>query len=205
MDIYLCRHGQSENNLLPVAEHRPDPPLTALGQAQAEMLARPLSARRPALLLSSPLLRALETAGPLAARTGCPWEVWEDLAEAHRAHPDDGLPLPELRRRFPQVRWAPRMRWPGTPGPESEAQARERAANLVRRLTAATRRGPLVVIGHGNLNAYLLAAWLGTPPAVRFEQDNAAIHHLVLEDGRVRVVRLNEGGHLAAAGADSFR
>ena len=137
MDIYLCRHGQSENNLLPVAEHRPDPPLTALGQAQAEMLARPLSARRPALLLSSPLLRALETAGPLAARTGCPWEVWEDLAEAHRAHPDDGLPLPELRRRFPQVRWAPRMRWPGTPGPESEAQARDRAANLVRRLTAA--------------------------------------------------------------------
>ncbi len=205
MDIYLCRHGQSENNLLPVAEHRPDPPLTALGQAQAEMLARPLSARRPALLLSSPLLRALETAGPLAARTGCPWEVWEDLAEAHRAHPDDGLPLPELRRRFPQVRWAPRMRWPGTPGPESEAQARDRAANLVRRLTAAARRGPLVVIGHGNLNAYLLAAWLGTPPAVRFEQDNAAIHHLVLEDGRVRVVRLNEGGHLAAAGADSFR
>ena len=63
MNLLLIRHG------LPDTEHgpRPDPPLSAVGRAQGEALAGWLAAEELAAVYTSPLLRARETAGYLAA------------------------------------------------------------------------------------------------------------------------------------------
>src|SRR5210317_163731 len=64
MDIFLVRHGEAASSWGKAA----DPGLSELGQRQAEHAAQVLHADLPAdaLLLSSPLARALETATPLA-------------------------------------------------------------------------------------------------------------------------------------------
>ncbi|NWG18397.1 MAG: histidine phosphatase family protein [Chloroflexi bacterium] len=108
MELYLIRHGQSANNVIMMAysdyEHRRDvdPPLTALGQQQAEATARYLAeavnletlVEQPAenraemptgfditRLYSSPMLRALQTAQPIGQALGLPVEVWPDVHE----------------------------------------------------------------------------------------------------------------------------
>jgi broad specificity phosphatase PhoE len=207
VDVWLLRHGESVNNTLPRAEHRPDPELTEVGRRQAAELAAAVAPLRPHAVVSSPLIRAMETARPLVAAAGVPWLVWADLAEAHRAHPGDGLPLEALRRRFPGAEFEPGMPWPGYPGEETPQQAAARAARVWTRLRAlAEGFGPgarVAVVGHTGLHAYIVRECLGAPHdgSVEVVQDNAFLHHLVLEPGGgVRLVRCNVSPRLLADG-----
>ena len=63
-----------------------DPPLSALGHAQAREVASRLAKEAPSIqhLLVSPYLRALQTAQPLAHLTSLPLCVDQALAEAHQ-------------------------------------------------------------------------------------------------------------------------
>ena len=75
--VYLVRHGEA-------APGEPDElrPLTPAGRAAARDLGLRLAAEgaRPAVVLTSPLLRAQETAGELALAFDCEVEVDERLA-----------------------------------------------------------------------------------------------------------------------------
>ena len=107
MELYLIRHGQSTNNASMVADPKDrvsDPPLTPLGHAQAEALARHLVdgynpevigdvafASRPGeadprgfgitKLYCSPMQRSLETTLPISRATGLAPHVWVDIHE----------------------------------------------------------------------------------------------------------------------------
>ena len=77
MLVYLCRHAEA-------APGDPDAlrPLTAEGVEQAERLAAQLAREQPApaLVLSSPLLRARQTAEAIARATGAEARADERLA-----------------------------------------------------------------------------------------------------------------------------
>jgi len=109
MEIVLVRHGQPEwvKGGLNVV----DPPLTDLGNRQAERLADALEHEHFDEILVSPLVRARQTAAPLLDRVGreeviAPWleEIrdpgWAGtpVAKAEQAYA-------ELRRRPPHGRW----------------------------------------------------------------------------------------------------
>lgn len=104
MELYIIRHGQSANNALEDETQRTyDPPLTALGQRQAEYLADYLfdgGNRDPAFnpeaeiarngdqrgfgfdhLYCSAMHRALQTAAPVAHALDLAPEVWLDIHE----------------------------------------------------------------------------------------------------------------------------
>ena len=91
MDIIFIRHAESTNNRT-WAEKRdetlrvPDPGLTELGRTQARALADwfPGFAPHPTQLFSSPFMRALETAAPLAENLGMDVAVRADLMERSR-------------------------------------------------------------------------------------------------------------------------
>lgn len=100
MELYLIRHAQSANNAtmtLNPDDRVVDPPLTPLGQQQALALAQTLATRPDAdyatihetwrtgatppplrfdALYTSPMLRALQTAAPLAAALELSPQVW---------------------------------------------------------------------------------------------------------------------------------
>ena len=75
MRVILVRHAEA-------APGEPDAqrPLTAAGREAARELAARLAAERPSFVLSSPLLRARETATPIAEAAGVALEVDHRLA-----------------------------------------------------------------------------------------------------------------------------
>ncbi|NQX87773.1 MAG: histidine phosphatase family protein [Halioglobus sp.] len=70
MDIYLVRHGEAASGWSDDA----DPGLSQQGWEQAETVADTLAHLSDVRVVSSPLLRAQQTAAPLAARVGLPVE-----------------------------------------------------------------------------------------------------------------------------------
>ena len=69
--VYLVRHGQTPLNESGVLRSLLDPPLDEAGHLQAGRLGAVLGPRRPSVVIASPLLRARQTAQPVADRAGC--------------------------------------------------------------------------------------------------------------------------------------
>ena len=89
MKLYLIRHGQSSNNLLWAETQNwvgrsPDPLLTELGELQAVQLATHFasgSLPQPTVLFSSLMIRAIQTAAPLATALDLPIQGHLELNE----------------------------------------------------------------------------------------------------------------------------
>lgn len=74
--VWLIRHGQSESNAGLPTNGPAASPLTELGHRQAERVAEQFTGP-PALIVSSPFLRARQTARPTAERfPDAPYEEW---------------------------------------------------------------------------------------------------------------------------------
>ncbi len=84
MDLLLIRHGTPVRVGEGEVEGPADPALSAEGRRQAELLAAWLAPERLDAVYSSPLIRALETAAPLAARRGLPVGIVDEIAEFDR-------------------------------------------------------------------------------------------------------------------------
>ena len=72
--IYLARHGQTPLNESGVLRGLADPPLDETGQDQAQRLGARLGPLGLWAVISSPLLRARQTAQPVAERAGWKWQ-----------------------------------------------------------------------------------------------------------------------------------
>lgn len=80
--LYFIRHAESEANLKDILASRQDFPLTAKGRADAAAIAAEFKELATVdRIVSSPLLRARETALPFTTAFGLPLEVDERLTE----------------------------------------------------------------------------------------------------------------------------
>lgn len=79
--IVFARHGQTAPNRDGLVLGRADPELTDEGQRQADLLAAALAGEGVTAILTSPLLRARQTAEPMGAACGVPVVVDERLIE----------------------------------------------------------------------------------------------------------------------------
>jgi hypothetical protein len=68
--VYLVRHGQTPLNESGVLRGLLDPPLDEAGHLQAGRLGAVLGPQMPSVIVASPLLRARQTAQPVADRAG---------------------------------------------------------------------------------------------------------------------------------------
>jgi broad specificity phosphatase PhoE len=155
-DLWLVRHGETAWSRTGRHTGRSDPPLTAEGEAQGRALRPFLDGRRPALVLSSPLGRALRTAAlagfdaPVADADLHEWDYGEY----------DGLTTAEIRARVPgwTVWTAP------CPGGETIEQVAARADRVVARVRQCPPGSIALAFGHGHSLRVLAARWLGTDP-----------------------------------------
>ena len=139
--LTLVRHGQSEANARGLMCGRADPPLTETGRRQARALAAGLP--RPTRLVTSPLVRARETAALLGAEV--PVEVdtrWTEMDYGEL----DGQPMTALDGDAWQA-------WRSDPehvpaGGESLVAVRDRVAAACVDLAAEAAEGEVVVVSH---------------------------------------------------------
>ncbi len=154
--VVLVRHGQTEWSVSGQHTGTTDIPLTEEGRRQAEDLGARLQGWRFALVLTSPLSRAMETAR--LAGLGDAAEVTKDLREWDYGD-YEGRRTVDIRAERPG--WGLWLH--GVPNGETVEEVGRRADLLVER--ARTAEGDVVMFAHGHLLRVLGARWVGLPPA----------------------------------------
>jgi broad specificity phosphatase PhoE len=105
--MILIRHGQTEfNRVFSTTRRDPgirDPHLTDQGCRQAQAVARVLPSFNLRRLITSPCVRALETAAIIAEQLNVPITVEPLIAERFSFVCDIGSPLAELRLGWPDL------------------------------------------------------------------------------------------------------
>ncbi len=181
--VYLARHGQTLLNESDVLRGLADPPLDEAGQDQAQRLGAALGPRGLSAVVASPLLRARQTAQPVADRAGLTVATDQCLVDR------DYGPWTGISRDAVTARWGSVDRAPGV---EPRSAVRNRA---VKGLTDIARRrsgGAVVVVSHDAVNRQVLVAFdagLGDPDAL--PQANGC-NMLEWRDDRWAVLSVNE-------------
>jgi broad specificity phosphatase PhoE len=162
--LVLWRHGETDFNAEQRIQGQLDSKMTAHGLGQARRAARSLAELEPAILMTSDLSRAGDTAAVLAAKTGMPVRVDKRLRETNCGM-WQGLTHTEVEMRCPggiQV-WRGDPQW-APPGGETRVEVATRAAHVVTELDA-DGAGSAVLCTHGGLIAGLTPLLLGLPVA----------------------------------------
>jgi broad specificity phosphatase PhoE len=154
-ELWLIRHGETEWSLSGAHTGRTDIPLTDTGRAQAQAIGRKLAGRAFALVLSSPLGRALETCR--LAGYGAQLQLDPNLREWDYGD-YEGRTTPEIRKDRPD--W--NLWRDGVPNGETIQQVGARADAVIARAAAAD--GDVALFAHGHLLRILAARWLGIDP-----------------------------------------
>lgn len=160
--VLLLRHGETALNVNGALRGRLDVPLTDLGHRQAEALAARISEEYViSRLYSSPLTRAVDTAGHIAARWSLsvrPHEAFIDVDYGRWA----GLPPTEMSEadaiRYRQWERDPTLPLPGAEAPQ---QVRERVLTALDEV--AIDGEVIAVVSHDAVLQLALAAILQLP------------------------------------------
>ncbi len=152
MEIVLIRHGETEWSRSGQHTSRTDLDLIQEGRERARAVGSELSGREFALVLSSPLKRALETCR--LAGFGDQVEIVDDLREWDYGE-YEGLTTPQIRQSRPD--WS--LWRDGCPGGEAPEQVQARADRVLERLRAAGGDG--LAFAHGHILRVVAARWIG--------------------------------------------
>lgn len=192
--VYLVRHGAVAG-----AERRRfighlDVPLSPVGEAQIEALARQLSRTRLDAVYSSDLVRTRRSAEILAAAHGLRAEPLADLREFAMGR-WEGLTAEEIRVLDPSAfeEWMADIGGFQFPGGENLAQVAHRAWRAFEEIVAARPGQRVAVVAHGGTNRAILCRALGIPldRILTLGQDYAALSVVEAVDGSWRLRLLN--------------
>jgi probable phosphoglycerate mutase len=191
--IWLFRHGQTEWSRTGQHTGRTDLPLTADGRRRAQAVARRLSGRPFALVLSSPQVRALETCR--LAGYGDVAETTPDLMEWDYGD-YEGRRTVDIQQERPG--WS--LWRDGVPGGESIEQVGGRTRKVIE--TAEAAGGDVALFAHGHVLRVLSACWLGLPPDAGrlLVLGTAAVSVLGYEHDTRVIVKWNQDSHLVDVG-----
>ena len=166
------------------------------GRAQSRVLAGYLAAQRITALLSSPMERALDTAAPIAERTGLPVGIDDGFNEIDVGE-WAGRRFDALAADARWTAWNSRREAARTPGGESMIEVQRRALAALARLVNDHPGGRVAVVSHCDVIKAVLAAHLGMSlnDYMCFEIDPASVSTLAIwpQDGgpRGKVLSLN--------------
>jgi probable phosphoglycerate mutase len=153
--VVLARHGETEWSLSGRHTGKTDLPLTEEGRRQAIELGSRLHAWTFALVLTSPLQRALETCR--LAGYGEPAQQRPDLVEWDYGR-YEGLTSSQIDAIRPG--WS--LWRDGGPGGEKAADVGQRTDRVIAEVRAVD--GDVLIFAHGHVLRVLASRWLGEPP-----------------------------------------
>jgi probable phosphoglycerate mutase len=191
MELLLIRHGLPEH--VETTDGSPaDPPLSALGRQQAERMAEWLEGERIDRLYSSPMIRARETAGPLARALSLDVELDGGVAEYDR-HASSYVPVERLKE-VDYERWLRLMQ--GETDVDFEVFTQQVIA-AVENIVDANPGRRVAITSHGGVINVWTAHVIGFRPRLFFNPDYTSINRYLCASSGERSVRtLNEAVHL---------
>ncbi|MGB8961236.1 MAG: bifunctional RNase H/acid phosphatase [Pseudonocardiaceae bacterium] len=198
--LLMLRHGQTEHSAQRRYSGRGDLPLTELGERQAAAAAARLAnSDGVAAVVSSPLLRARQTAQPAADALGVPVTVHDGLIETDFGA-WEGLTFAEARDRDPDLhtRWLTDTSL-AMPGGESMDAVHRRVRRVRDQLIAQHGAATVIVVSHVTPIKALLRMALDAGPSVlhRLHLDIASLSAAEFyPDGPATVSLVNDTSYL---------
>jgi len=145
--LIFVRHAQSEGNATRSFTLDSSSPITMLGRQQARQVAARIEQRfDPVRLISSPFLRAQQTAAIIRQRIHLPIETVPELREQSLGELR-GQPY-EVLRELDGFGSVPRWEW-RPPGGETLVEVQARAVPPIRRIAAAHADDDVILVSHG--------------------------------------------------------
>lgn len=158
--VYLLRHAESAD---PTVFHgaESDVGLSPRGQRQAQAIATELASLKPAVVISSAMVRAVQTATPIAQAAGVPLQIEPQLHE-RRVGALSGQPFPAASGIWPETRqrWIDGDTGYAPTGAESFDDLRHRLLPVWNAVTRQHHGRTLVVVAHGIVCRVLLLCLL---------------------------------------------
>jgi broad specificity phosphatase PhoE len=179
MELWLLRHAETEWSRDGRHTGRTDVPLTDEGRARAPELRHRIAGRAFALVLCSPLSRAIET----AELAGLKPQLRDDLAEFDYGE-YEGITTAQIRESRPD--W---YLWrDGSPKGETAEDVGRRVDRVIEEALRAD--GDVALVAHGHVLRALAARWVEQPASFggRLRLDTGTISVLGFER-EVRVIR----------------
>ena len=200
--LLFIRHARSTWNDVGRWQGQADPPLSETGLAEARLLAERLRRTwRIDHIYASDLQRAATTAGIVAEALGLTVTVdpvWRERGIGQF----EGLTNNEIETRFP-AEWASMRHGPMVaPGGEPADAVLARATQGCDGLLAHHADQTVAIVSHGGMILATLVHLLGLGPmgyAVLVGGRHTAISEVKIEDGHLRLERLNDYAHLELA------
>ncbi|QLY31100.1 histidine phosphatase family protein [Nocardia huaxiensis] len=193
MQLILVRHAQPQR--VAGSSGPADPRLTEIGVQQAGRVPAALAPHRIARVVSSPQLRARETAKPTADKLGREIEIFDGLAEYDRDLPVY-IPIEDAKRDFQAV--YDRIKAGYLPEQIDGDAFKARVLNDITAITtAADPADTVVVFAHGGVINVLLQDVLGLERPLTFPIDYCSITRILYSrTGRRTAATINENGHV---------
>lgn len=200
--LILLRHGETEQSLERRFSGRTDLPLTDLGRAQAAAAAKRIAGVEPiTAIVSSPLLRAKQTAHAVGAALGLEVQIDDRLREIDFGA-WEGMTFAEARHNGGESfkQWA-RDSTIAPPGGESQSECLERVSAARRDIVHNQPGSRVLIVTHMTPVKMLLAEVFGSIEVTRrINLDLASISRVdyPLEEGRSVVKLVNDISHLGS-------
>jgi probable phosphoglycerate mutase len=200
-DLLLVRHGASapyvDGNPFDLVDGHGDPPLSADGLVQADLVCARLAAHGVDAIYVSTLLRTAETAAPLGALLGLTVRVEADLREVHLGEWEGGVFRKNVADGHPiAAAMQAEERWDVIPGAESSDALANRVRAAIGRIAAAHAGQRVAAFSHGGVIGQALALASGSRPFAFLGAENASISRLVIVGDRWIVRGFNDTAHL---------
>ena len=206
--VYLIRHGTTEWNREEIFRGRADCALNETGRAEAQAVAAYLREVEIEKIYTSPLSRAAETAGAIAADRrlrAIPEPAFIDLDFGEW----QGLPLKEVRERYPDLYrvWRERPQDATFPGGENLAQVKARAWEGLLRVVQDNPEKTVLIVSHRVITKVLICAALGLDNSHfwQVKQDTTAINCLECARGQFVAALINDTCHLKTIHASTWK
>jgi 2,3-bisphosphoglycerate-dependent phosphoglycerate mutase len=199
-ELVLIRHGETDMNRELRFQGQVNVSLNAVGHAQARRLAQRLAGETAHAVVVSDLLRACQTAGPIADGLAIPYVTDAGLREQAFGRVD-GMRVEDIQREHPQA-WAGWLRFEedfAMPEGESTRAFHARVMQALQRLVAAHAEQTVVVVTHGGVldMIYRTARSLGLSGPRQSEIPNAGLNRIRVRDGAMEIITWADTRHLA--------
>jgi 2,3-bisphosphoglycerate-dependent phosphoglycerate mutase len=198
-ELILLRHGETDWNRELRFQGHVDVALNAIGQEQARRLARRLARETAHRLYASDLLRARQTAHPVALQLGLA-SVSDPALREQSFGRVDGMRVDEIKAQHPQA-WEGWLKFQedfSMPEGESTRQFHARVMDAVHRLVTAHPGQTLVIVTHGGVldMIYRTARSLGLSGPRQSEIPNAGLNRVRVHEGGIDILAWADVKHL---------
>lgn len=187
VEVILARHGETDWNKDEIFRGRADVELNETGLQQAALLGEYLSSEKIDFVYSSPLRRAVKTAGAIARHRALDVNTVQNLIDFDYGE-WQGLSHRDVKGKYPELfqDWRDTPEQVRIPGGESLEDVRSRAMPFVEDAVMRCGEGRIVFVSHRVVNKVLICALLGL--------GNAHFWNVRLDTGGISRFNCGDGG-----------